>query len=254
MSASYDTVRYHSLENRNVLITGGASGLGADMVRAYRAQGANVAFIDIDEAAGKAIADETGAKFHLCDVTDIAALRSTIGVIESQLGSLDVLINNAGKDDRHSMETVEPESWHRALALNLDHQFFATQAVAKAMAAKGSGSIIMLGSISWMRGRPGMVGYTTAKAAINGMTKTLARELGPSGIRVNCIVPGAIVTERQLALWTTPEQNQQFIDLQALKFRLDASHVARLALFLGSDESEGCTGANFVVDAGLTQN
>jgi NAD(P)-dependent dehydrogenase (short-subunit alcohol dehydrogenase family) len=181
-------------------------------------------------------------------------LRSTIAVIESQLGSIDVLINNAGKDDRHAMDTVEPEYWHRSLALNLDHQFFATQAVAQAMAAKGSGSIIMLGSISWMRGRPGMVGYTTAKAAINGMTKTLARELGPSGIRVNCIVPGAIVTERQLALWTTPEQNQQFIDLQALKFRLDASHVARLALFLGSDESEGCTGANFVVDAGLTQN
>lgn len=254
MSASYNTVRYHSLENRNVLITGGASGLGADMVRAYCAQGAHVAFIDIDETAGVALAAETGAAFHSCDVTDITALRSTIAVIESQLGSLDVLINNAGKDDRHAMETVEPDSWHRALALNLDHQFFATQAVAKAMAAKGSGSIIMLGSISWMRGRPGMVGYTTAKAAINGMTKTLARELGPSGIRVNCIVPGAIVTERQLALWTTPEQNQQFIDLQALKFRLDASHVARLALFLGSDESEGCTGANFVVDAGLTQN
>ncbi|OLP46940.1 SDR family NAD(P)-dependent oxidoreductase [Rhizobium oryziradicis] len=254
MFASYDTVRYHSLENRNVLITGGASGLGADMVRAYRAQGAHVAFIDIDETAGKTIADETGATFHLCDVTDIAGLRTTIATIETELGSINVLINNAGKDDRHTMETVEPEYWHRALALNLDHQFFATQAVAKSMAAKGSGSIIMLGSISWMRGRPGMVGYTTAKAAINGMTKTLARELGPSGIRVNCIVPGAIVTERQLALWTTPEQNQQFIDLQALKFRLDASHVARLALFLGSDESEGCTGANFVVDAGLTQN
>ena len=140
------------------------------------------------------------------------------------------------------------------LALNLDHQFFATQAVAKAMAAAGGGSVIMLGSISWMRGRPGMVGYTTAKAAINGMTKTLARELGPSGIRVNCIVPGAIVTERQLKLWTTPEPNQQFIDLQALKFRLDASHVARMALFLGSDESAGATGANFIVDAGLTQN
>ena len=105
-----------------------------------------------------------------------------------------------------------------------------------------------------MRGRPGMVGYTTAKAAINGMTRTLARELGPSGIRVNCIVPGAILTERQEQLWLTPELNQQFLDLQALKFRLDASHVARIALFLGSDESGGCTGANFIVDAGLTQN
>jgi NAD(P)-dependent dehydrogenase (short-subunit alcohol dehydrogenase family) len=152
------------------------------------------------------------------------------------------------------MAEVEPEYWRRALALNLDHQFFATQAVAKGMGERGQGSVVMLGSVSWMRGRPGMVGYTTAKAAINGMTRTLARELGPSGIRVNCIVPGAILTERQKTLWLTPELNQQFLDLQSLKFRLDASHVARMALFLGSDESEGCTGANFVVDAGLTQN
>ena len=152
------------------------------------------------------------------------------------------------------MAEVEPEYWGRALALNLDHQFFATQAVSQGMARAGRGSVVMLGSISWMRGRPGMVGYTTAKAAINGMTRTLARELGPSGIRVNCIVPGAILTERQKQLWLTPELNQGFLDLQALKFRLDASHVARMALFLGSDESAGCTGANFIVDAGLTQN
>jgi NAD(P)-dependent dehydrogenase (short-subunit alcohol dehydrogenase family) len=174
--------------------------------------------------------------------------------IETDRGGVDVLVNNAGKDDRHDMAEVEPDYWRRALALNLDHQFFATQAVIKGMAARGAGSVIMLGSISWMRGRPGMVGYTTAKAAINGMTRTLARELGPSGIRVNCIVPGAILTERQRKLWLTPELNQQFLDLQALKFRLDASHVARMALFVGSDESGGCTGANFMVDAGLTQN
>jgi NAD(P)-dependent dehydrogenase (short-subunit alcohol dehydrogenase family) len=254
MSASYETVRYASLENRHVLITGGASGIGEEMVKAFRAQGSRVSFLDIDATAGAATAEGTGAHFKPCDVTDIAALRETIAAFEADQGAVDVLLNNAGKDDRHSMEEVEPDYWRRALALNLDHQFFATQAVTKAMAEKGGGSVIMTGSISWMRGRPGMVGYTTAKAAINGMTKTLARELGPSGIRVNCIVPGAIVTERQLKLWTTPEQNQQYIDLQALKFRLDASHVARLALFLGSDESAGCTGANFVVDAGLTQN
>ena len=254
MSASYDTVHYASLENRHVLITGGASGIGEEMVKAFRSQCARVSFLDVDEAGGTATAEATGAHFKPCDVTDISALRETIAVFEAEQGAVDVLLNNAGKDDRHAMAEVEPDYWHRALALNLDHQFFATQAVTQAMAEKGGGSVIMLGSISWMRGRPGMVGYTTAKAAINGMTKTLARELGPSGIRVNCIVPGAIVTERQLALWTSPEQNQQFIDLQALKFRLDASHVARLALFLGSDESAGCTGANFVVDAGLTQN
>jgi NAD(P)-dependent dehydrogenase (short-subunit alcohol dehydrogenase family) len=254
MSSAYDTVRYSSLEGRAVLITGGASGIGAEMVKAFAAQGAMVSFIDIDETEGSKVAAATGAAFSACDITDIPALCATIADIEQACSGVDVLVNNAGKDDRHAMGDIEPESWRRALSLNLDHQFFATQAVAPRMTEKGAGSIIMLGSISWMRGRPGMVGYTTAKAAINGMTKTLARELGPSGIRVNCIVPGAIVTERQLKLWASPGQDQQFIDLQALKFRLDASHVARMALFLGSDESGGCTGANFVVDAGLTQN
>ena len=254
MPSPFDTVRYQSLADRTVLITGGASGIGEAFVRAFRAQGSKVAFLDIDAGKGGRVADETGALFRSCDVTDIAALRRTIAQVEAERGGIDVLVNNAGKDDRHACDGVEPDAWRRTLALNLDHQFFATQAVAKGMAARGGGSVIMLGSISWMRGRPGMVGYTTSKAAINGMTKTLARELGPDGIRVNCIVPGAILTERQAALWLTPELNQEFIDLQALKFRLDATHVARLALFLGSNESAGCTGANFVVDAGLTQN
>ncbi|MCB8819699.1 SDR family NAD(P)-dependent oxidoreductase [Microvirga rosea] len=254
MPFDYQTVQYRSLSDRSVVISGGASGIGEEMVRAFAAQGSRVSFFDIDAERGKVLAAETGASFYVCDVTDIPLLRGTLERIEDEHGGIDVLVNNAGKDDRHAMAEVEPEYWRRALALNLDHQFFATQAVTRTMAANGRGSVIMLGSISWMRGRPGMVGYTTAKAAINGMTRTLARELGPSGIRVNCIVPGAILTERQEKLWLTPEFNQQFLDLQALKFRLDASHVAKLALFLGSDESAGCTGANFIVDAGLTQN
>ncbi|MCO5141181.1 MULTISPECIES: SDR family oxidoreductase [unclassified Shinella] len=254
MPMTYDTVRYHSLEGRNVLITGGASGIGEAMVSAFRAQGANVSFLDIDEKAGKATAQATGADFYPCDLTDIPALRDAVAKVEAKHGAVDVLVNNAGKDDRHRMDEVEPDYWRRMLALNLDHQFFATQAVAKGMREKGRGSVVMMGSVSWMRGNPVMVGYTTAKAAINGMTRTLARDLGPDGIRVNCIVPGAIVTERQKALWAGPEESQKFIDLQSLKFRLDAGHVARLALFLGSDESNGCTGANFIVDAGLTQN
>ena len=203
---------------------------------------------------GEALAAETGAAFTPAMSRTSRPCGTVLARIENEHDGIDVLVNNAGKDDRHDMAEVEPDYWRRALALNLDHQFFATQAVVEGMAAAGPGSVIMLGSISWMRGRPGMVGYTTAKAAINGMTRTLARELGPSGIRVNCIVPGAILTERQEKLWLTPELNQQFLDLQALKFRLDASHVARMALFLGSDESAGCTGANFIVDAGLTQN
>jgi len=254
MPFDYETVEYRSLVGRSVVITGGASGIGEEIVKAFVAQGAAVSFLDIDEERGRALAAATGAAFSPCDVTDIAALRATLAECEAARGGIDVLVNNAGKDDRHAMAEVEPDYWRRALALNLDHQFFATQAVAEGMGRRGGGSVIMLGSISWMRGRPGMVGYTTAKAAINGLTRTLARELGPAGIRVNCIVPGAIRTERQEKLWLTPELNQQFLDLQALKFRLDASHVARLALFLGSDESAGCTGANFVVDAGLTQN
>lgn len=251
---SYASVRYASLADRHVVVTGGASGIGAELVRAFRAQQASVSFLDIDTAAGEAVAKETGAHFYACDVTEIEALRQTLARVEAEGGAVRVLINNAGRDDRHDMQSVEPDYWHRMLALNLDHQFFATQAVRAGMAAAGGGSVIMIGSISWMRGRPGMVAYTTAKAAINGLTRTLARELGPATIRVNCIVPGAILTERQEKLWLTPELNQQFIDLQALKFRLDASHVARMALFLGSDESAGATGANFVVDAGLTQN
>lgn len=251
---SYDTVRYRSLEGRAVLVTGGAAGIGAEIVRAFAAQDARVSFVDIDREGGARVAAATGATFHPLDLTDIPALRATVAAIEAETGGIEVLVNNAGRDDRQALEQVEPEDWRRMLAFNLDHQFFASQAIAPAMARRGRGSIIMFGSISWMRGRPGMVGYTTSKAAINGLTRTLARELGPSGVRVNCIVPGAIVTERQLRLWADPAKSQEFVDLQALKFRLDASHVARLALFLGSDESAGATGANFIVDAGLTQN
>lgn len=254
MTTPYDTVRYASLAGRAVLITGGASGIGAEIVAAFAAQGSRVFFVDIDEAGGGQVAQATGARFHKCDLTDIAALRSAIAAIAEEAGIIDVLVNNAGRDDRHAIADVEPEAWRRTLALNLDHQFFATQAVAPGMAAQARGAVIMLGSVNWMRGRPNFIGYSAAKAAIHGMTRSLARELGPSGIRVNSIAPGAILTERQKQLWTTPELNQQFLDLQALKFRLDASHVARMALFLGSDESAGCTGANFVVDAGLTQN
>ncbi|MGC8517066.1 MAG: SDR family NAD(P)-dependent oxidoreductase [Steroidobacteraceae bacterium] len=250
----YSSVSYQSLQDRSVLITGGASGIGAELVRAFASQGARVTFLDIDAQHGDPLARDTDSQFIPCDLLDIDALRAAVARVEAQCGAIDVLINNAGRDDRQSFEQIDPPQWHRMLALNLDHQFFASQAVAAGMARRGSGSIIMLGSISWMRGRPGMAGYTTAKAAINGLTRTLARELGAAGIRVNCIVPGAILTDRQRALWLTPELDAEFIRLQALKFRLTPEHVARLSLYLGSDESCGCTGANFVVDAGLTQN
>lgn len=251
---TYDSVRYASLAGRCVVVTGGASGIGAEMVRAFASQGAHVAFLDIDHDAGAALmAEIADTRFIACDVCDVAALREALVRVEDR-HPIEALVNNAAHDRRQAFDKVEPEHWRAALAVNLDHQFFASQEVARGMAARGRGSIVMMGSVSWMRGRPGMVGYSTAKAAINGLTRTMARELGGSGIRVNCIVPGAIRTERQDRLWHSPAASQRFIDDQALKFRLDASHVARMALFLASDESAGCTGANFMVDAGLTQN
>jgi NAD(P)-dependent dehydrogenase (short-subunit alcohol dehydrogenase family) len=254
MNQAYDHVRYKSLHDRCVVITGGASGIGAALVEAFVSQGSRVHFLDIDKDGGERTAGASGAKFHYCDLRDIASLRDVLAKIDADDRGIGVLINNAGKDDRQELMSIEPETWRQMLALNLDHQFFASQAVARGMMARGEGSIVMLGSVSWMRGRPGMAGYTSSKAAINGLTRTLAREFGPGGVRVNCIVPGAILTERQRALWLTPELDRQFIELQSLKFRLVPEHVARVALFLGSDESAGCTGANFMVDAGLTQN
>jgi NAD(P)-dependent dehydrogenase (short-subunit alcohol dehydrogenase family) len=254
MTSVYATVRYRSLEGKSVLITGGANGIGAAMVEAFAEQGAKVAFLDVDAVAGNAVAQRTGTRFVSCDLLDIEALRAAVREVEAAQDGVSVLINNAAKDDRQNFATLEPADWRRLLAFNLDHQLFASQAVSAGMMRQGHGSIVMMGSVAWMRGMPGMVTYTTAKAAINGLTRTLARELGPAGIRVNCIVPGAILTERQRALWLTPQKDAEFIALQALKFRLAEEHVARMALFLASDESAGCTGANFVVDGGLTAN
>jgi NAD(P)-dependent dehydrogenase (short-subunit alcohol dehydrogenase family) len=242
---------YPSLRGAGVLISGGASGIGAAMVAAFAAQGARVTFLDIDDVAGETLAPI--ATYRRCDVTDIAALRVAIAATEAEY-PISVLINNAARDDRHPIGSVEPEQWHRTLALNLDHQFFATQAVAPLMAGRGGGAVILMGSVSWMRARTGMVGYTAAKAAINGMTKTMAREYGAAGIRVNSIVPGAILTERQAALWRTPAVDAQIQEAQALKIVLDAGHVARMALFVASAEASGCTGQNFLVDAGITLN
>jgi NAD(P)-dependent dehydrogenase (short-subunit alcohol dehydrogenase family) len=239
--------RYPSLAGRAVVVTGGATGIGAAIVRAFAGQGAQVGIVDIDGEAAEALADETGARWWRCDLRDIAALREVL----AEAGPVEVLVNNAARDDRHDMDEVTPDYWDECLAVNLRHQFFATQAVAPAMRAAGRGAVILMGSVSWMRGMPGMVGYTTSKAGIAGLTRTLARELGPAGVRVNCIVPGAIRTERQQRLWATPEAEQRFLDAQALKFRLEPEDVAALALFLAADESRGCTGREFVVDAGL---
>ena len=250
---------YPSLADKTVLITGGGSGIGGAMAMLFAGQGCRVVILDIDDAPSRALAegverDGGRAAYLHCDVTDVDALQRAIRAAESAHGPVDVLVNNAARDDRQALMSATVEYWDRALAVNLRHHLFATQAVVPGMQRKGGGSIINLGSVSWMRGRPGMVGYSTSKAAIHGLTRTLARELGPLNIRVNSLVPGATITDRQRALWLTPDQDREFVDLQALKFRLEASDVARVALFIASDEARGCTGTSFIVDAGLTQN
>jgi NAD(P)-dependent dehydrogenase (short-subunit alcohol dehydrogenase family) len=251
--------RYASLHDRVVFISGGSSGIGAELVRAFAAQGAKVAFCGTRPEGGKALIDELLASGHAapwyaaCDVRDVVAYQALLARLVAELGPVRVLINNAGRDDRHAMEDVTPEFWDDRMALNLKHYFFAIQSVAPGMAAAGGGSVINMGSVSWMRGRPNLVGYTTAKAGILGLTRTLARELGPRNIRVNALVPGAIVTERQTALHRDPVADQQFLDAQCLKIRLDSGHVARATLFLAADDSDGMTGQHVLVDAGIAQ-
>ncbi|AIJ08508.1 MULTISPECIES: SDR family NAD(P)-dependent oxidoreductase [Edwardsiella] len=247
---------YNSLKDKIVAITGGASGIGEAYVRAFVDQGARVAFLDFNKDAGEALAKELNCLFLPCNVTDIPQLKSCFGTIIAQLGDVDVLINNAGSDDHHTIDELTEEYFNNRINVNLRHHLFAIQAVIPGMARKGTGSIINMGSINWMRGRPGRVCYSLSKAAIHGFTRTLAQELGERGIRVNSLVPGAIRTAKQDAMWAKldPAAVNQFIELQALKLRLDGTHCARLALFLASDESCGCTGQDFVIDAGLSLN
>jgi D-xylose 1-dehydrogenase len=251
---------YASLRGRTVFISGGSSGIGAELVRAFAEQGSHVAFCGTKAGGGDALiaeltqAGHAAPLYEACDVRDIPALQAMLDRVAQQFGPIQVLVNNAGRDDRHALDELTPDYWDNCLAINLRHQVFATQTIARQLkAAALGGSIINMGSISWMRGRPNLIGYTTSKAAISGMTRSLARELGEAGIRVNALVPGAIVTERQTQLWRNPEEDQKFIDLQCLKFRLDSTHVARSTLFLASDDSDGITGQNLIVDAGLAQ-
>lgn len=249
--------RYPSLAGKLVLITGGASGIGASMVEEFARHAAHVAFIDRDDrAAAELIERERAAgraapHFRTCDVRDIASLRTAIRSIEDEFGAVRVLVNNAASDQRHRLEDVTPEYWDDRMHVNLRHQFFAAQAVAPAMREAGGGSIINLGSTSWMSGAAGLIAYTTAKSAAWGLTRSLARELGPAAIRVNCLVPGWTLTERQLAA-ATPERCQSWLDRQCLKELVRPADVARLAAFLAADDSRLCTGQVFIVDAGAT--
>ena len=242
--------RYPSLSGRAVLVTGGASGIGAQVVRRFAEQGARVGFLDFDAAAGAAVAGETGAAFIACDLRDIAALRAAVAEAGRRLGDITVLVNNAARDDRHAIETVEPDYWDERMATNIRHQFFCAQAVVPMMRRAGGGSIVNLGSVSWMKAQGGMPAYTAAKAAVRGLTRGLARDLGPDRIRVNEVVPGWVYTERQIALWVTPEAEARSQAQQCLKGRLQPDDIARMVLWLAADDSAMVTAQAFVVDGG----
>jgi NAD(P)-dependent dehydrogenase (short-subunit alcohol dehydrogenase family) len=249
---------YPSLSERVVFVTGGGSGIGAAIVEHFCAQGARVAFVDIERAASEALVTAVAARGHPaplflpCDLRDIAALRGAIGEARGRLGPIRALVNNAAHDERHAIERVTVEYWDDRFAVNLRHQFFAAQAIAPDMAAAGGGAIVNLGSTSWLVGQGGMPAYLAAKAAVAGLTRALARDLGPLGIRVTCVVPGWIMTERQVRLWLTPESEAELLRRQCLKRKLVPEDIARVVLFLAADDSAACTAQSYVVDGGWT--
>jgi NAD(P)-dependent dehydrogenase (short-subunit alcohol dehydrogenase family) len=261
MASSVDKTlaRYPSLAGKVVLITGGATGIGASFVEHFFDQGAKVAFFDIDTNAGEALADQLGADlaegqsrpmFLRVDLTDIGALRNAIADVRSTLGPVGVLVNNAANDTRHKIEDVTPESYDAGIAVNLRHQFFAAQAVIDDMKLLGGGSIVNLGSISWMLKNAGYPVYLSAKAAVQGMTRGLARDLGPFKIRVNTLVPGWVMTDRQRRLWLDDAGRRAIKEGQCIDAELLPAHLARAALFLASDDSAMMTAQDVVIDGG----
>jgi NAD(P)-dependent dehydrogenase (short-subunit alcohol dehydrogenase family) len=248
--------RYPSLDNTAVFVTGGASGIGEQIVRAFADQGSKVGFLDIDETRGQALADElakdgTAIRFEAVDLRDIDALRTAFGKLEAAFGPAKVLVNNAARDDRHGWETVTDDYYDERIGANLKHMFFATQAVAPGMIKAGKGgSIINFGSNSWWEASGGMPVYTTAKAGVHGMTRAFARDLGPHRIRVNTVVPGWVMTERQKSLWATPEALEKHRQRQCLPDLIEPIYLARMVLFLASDDAAMCTANNYMVEAG----
>ena len=247
---------YPSLKDRVVLVTGGATGIGESIVTHFCRQGSKVAFVDINAPAGEklraGLAAETGnaPEFLRCSVTDVDALQAAIRDVEGRLGTVRVLVNNAANDDRHSIESVTAQYWDERMAVNLRHQFFAAQAVIPGMKQAGGGSIVNFGSLSWKVGMGGMPAYVTAKAAIGGLTRGLARDVGKFNIRVNTVVPGWVMTERQIRLWLDAEGERTMDRMQSLAGRIVPDDVARMVLFLGADDSRMCSAQEFIVDAG----
>jgi len=253
--SGFEQAIYPSLAGRRVLVTGGGSGIGAAFVQAFVQQGALVHFLDIADADAAALVASLQhaphpPRYTRCDLTDLAALTTTLAQVQAEMGGVDVLINNAANDLRHAVEDVTPALWQHSLDVNLRHLYFCAQAVLPGMKAAGGGVILNLGSISWHLALPQLTLYLAAKAAIEGLTRGLARDLGPQGIRVNTLVPGAVRTPKQMRLWHTPELEAQIVAGQCLKTRVEPEDVAALALFLASDSGRHCSGREYFVDAG----
>ncbi len=251
-----EIAKYPSLDNKVVIITGGASGIGASIVESFLQQGSKVAFLDKEENLGKNLVETFSnfkhkPLFKHCDLTNIAKLKASIDNIKDELGLTSILINNAANDERHSIDSVTEEFWDDRMNVNLKHYFFTSQSVYKDMKKLGDGKIVNIGSFSWMLGQGNMPGYTTAKSAIMGLTRSLARDLGEFNIRVNCVVPGWIITDRQKKLWLTPEVEKEQLERQCIKRMLMPEDIAKAVLFFASDQSSGCTAQSYVVDGGV---
>ena len=247
---------YPSLKDRSVFVTGGGSGIGESVVEHFCAQGARVTFVDLAEAPSRALVDRIAAKgqpaphFIACDLRRVDDLRAAIEAARDRQGPIRALVNNAGNDDRHRTEEGTVDYWDDRMAVNLRHQFFAAQAVRPQMREAGGGSIVNFTSITWLVGDPDCPAYVTAKSAVVGLTRALARELGPEGIRVNAVMPGWVMTERQLKLWVTPEGERQIDERQCLRDRVYPPDIARMVLFLAADDSRMCASQNYIVDGG----
>lgn len=246
---------YPDLRDKRVVITGGGTGIGGELVTAFAGQGARVWFLDIADAASQELAAGLAGAPHAprylhCDLTDLDALAAAFGAIEAEAGGIDILLNNAANDDRHGIDDVTPAYWDNRMAVNLRHQFFCAQAAVRMMRRGGGGVILNFGSISWYLASSELSLYMTAKAAIEGLSRGLARDLGGDNIRVNTLVPGAVRTPRQQALWHTPEEEARILAGQCLPQRVEMQDVAALALFLASNNARRCSGREYFVDAG----
>ena len=247
---------YPSLKDKAVFITGGGSGIGAAITECFLAQGSRVAFVDIDEDASRKLCTELKVQYRReplflkCDIRDIAALRQAIAEAASQVGLFNVLVNNAANDMRHNWREVEPDYWDDRMAINLRPFFFTIQAIAPMMQKLGGGSIVNFGSISWKIASGNLPAYVSAKAAVHGLTRAMARELGQTNIRVNTVLPGWVMTERQLKLWLDAEGQARIDRSQCLKDRVMPVDLARMVLFLASEDARMCSAQEFTVDGG----